>query len=117
MQSPGRHCREAAQCNYTRFMKQEQDDGGHSKFDVPKIAYEWRDICGAHVKVNQKCVSEVGESVRVQRRVFYPAHLEFAEECMCLMIVGRNRHGRKQCNPCQSADAEGAHLLKNSPFK
>ena len=35
---------ERRQCNYTRFMKQEQDDGGCSKFDVSQIAYEWRDI-------------------------------------------------------------------------
>ena len=58
------------------------------------LTYEWREIWGAHVKVNQKFVTEVGESVRVQQRAFSPAHLEFIEECMRLMIVGCNRHGR-----------------------
>ena len=43
---------ERRQCNYKRFMRQERDDGGYSKFDVPRIAYDWRDIWGANVKVN-----------------------------------------------------------------
>ena len=44
-------------------MRQERDDGGYSKFDVPRIAYDWRDIWGANVKVNLEYITEVGEGV------------------------------------------------------
>merc|ERR1711966_335525 len=75
-------------------MRQERDDGGYSKLDVPRIAYDWRDIWGAHVKVNPEYVKEVGEGVRVQQQAFLPEDLEFIEGCMRLMIVGCNQHGR-----------------------
>ena len=74
--------------------EKKRDYGGYSKLDVPRIAYDWRNIWGAHIKVNHDFVREVGKDVRVQRRAFSPEDLEFIEGCMRLTIVGCNRHDR-----------------------
>ena len=85
---------ERRQHNYMSFMKQKRDDGGYSNIDVPRIAYEWKHIWGAHIQANHNFVTVVEGAVRVQRRAFDPAGLEFVEGCMRLMIVGCNQYGR-----------------------
>ena len=85
---------ERRQHNYKNFTRKQQDNGGYSNIDVPRIAYDWKHIWGAHIKANHKFVTVVEGVVRVQRRAFDPAALEFVEGCMRLMIVGCNKYGR-----------------------
>ena len=38
--------------NYVSFVKGVEEDGGYARFDVPYIAYEYRDIWGRDIAVN-----------------------------------------------------------------
>ena len=41
---------ERRQCNYIHFTKQERNDGGYSRLDVPRVAHGWGNIWGRILK-------------------------------------------------------------------
>ena len=84
---------ERRQNNYTSFVKNVDADGGFCKIDVPAIAYEYKDLWGEHIRVNEKFAKEG----YVQRRAFKPKDLELIEYYMRMMIVSSGQYG-KICN-------------------
>ena len=66
---------ERRQDNYTSFLKTLDKNGGYRKHDVPEIAYEYRDIWGPNIIINETFVKHG----RVQRRAFKPVDLERIE--------------------------------------
>ena len=75
---------ERRQKQYMSFLRNEDEDGGYSRFDIPNIAYKYREIWGEGFKADTRFVKDGQAS----RRVFDPDDLKSIEYLMRLMIVG-----------------------------
>ena len=75
---------------HTSFLKCADEDGGYGKYDVPTVAYEFRDIWGEEVLANKKYVKDG----YVQRRAFKPEDLIKIEYHMRMILVASNRIGK-----------------------
>ena len=73
------------QANYSSFVKGIAEDGGYSRFDVPYVAYEYRDVWGADIAVNER--------YHHRRRAFKPKDFATIENYMRLMVAASNKAG------------------------
>ena len=68
-------------------MKEIDEDGGFKRHVVPQVAYQFRDIWGENIRINERYVRD-GIALR---RDFKPADLDRIEGIMRLMIVALDK--------------------------
>mmetsp|Transcript_30350 Transcript_30350/g.49687 ORF Transcript_30350/g.49687 Transcript_30350/m.49687 type:complete len:509 (+) Transcript_30350:797-2323(+) len=85
---------ERRQSNYSSFLKDVNQDGGYRQYDVPTIAYDYRDIWGSNIIIDERFV----RGDRVQQRAFKQEDLERIEYCLRMMMVASNRIGKFYVN-------------------
>jgi len=74
------------QSNYTSFVKGVEEDGGYACFDIPYVAYKYRDIGGEDIVANDR--------YPYMRRAFKPKDLAKIEVYMRLIVIASNKFGK-----------------------
>lgn len=76
--------------NYTAFYQQKKNDDGYANFDVPSIAYKYRDIWGQDITPPNKDYINLETGV-IQRRAFEPDDLSQIEFYLRMMLAASNK--------------------------